>query len=594
MSQKSTLILTAAVLAATTLAFAAAGGGGGGGGAAAPAEAPVMLPKSIPADGKPQINGPRIASGNLGHIFLYKLPATGDAPLTYSADNLPAGLTLDAQTGVITGTLKTPVSTATTFHVKNAQGEATKQIVLVVGDHKLALTPPLGWNSWNCWGLTVSDARVRAAADGFFNSGLVNHGFQYVNIDDGWEIQGSGPNTRNADGTIIVNNKFPNMKALGDYIHSKGLKFGIYSGPGPTTCGGYCASWQHEEQDATSWASWGVDYIKYDWCNYTNVVRRATPEDTKTYRINNTVTIAFDDLKTPYRVLRKAIDKQDRDIVLSLCQYGWGNVWEWGAEDGINGNLWRATGDITDTWASMSNIGFAQNGHEQYAAPGHWNDTDMLVVGKVGWGNTPRANRMTQNEQITHITLWSILAAPMLLGCDLTQLDEFTINLMSNDEMLAVNQDPAGRQGWRIAAMDLNGAAVLAPAPASAPATAPATGTAPARGRGRGGAGNPQNNAPKQVWARPLLDGTYAVGLFNLDNAPGKVSISLKDLAAGLKTTIPGPVPVRDIWQLKNLDPASDVISAEVPRHGVVFLKIGAPRPDAACIADLVKLHAPK
>ncbi|HVT79769.1 MAG TPA: glycoside hydrolase family 27 protein, partial [Phycisphaerae bacterium] len=379
---------------------------------------------------------------------------------------------------------------------------------------------------------------------------------------------------RAADGTILVNNKFPDMKALGDYIHSKGLKFGIYSGPGPRTCGGYVASWQHEEQDARTWASWGVDYIKYDWCSYSEV---APADDSGAPKMNG---FTLKQLKLPYQVLRTAIDKQDRDIVMSLCQYGWGNVWEWGAEDGINGNLWRATGDITDTWQSMQGIGFAQNGHEQYAGPGHWNDTDMLVVGMVGWGNVPRANRMTQAEQQTHITLWAILAAPMLLGCDLTQLDEFTTNLMSNDEMLAVNQDPAGKQGWRIAAMDANNE------PVAANAAAPGGG-----GRGRG---NPQNAAPKQIWARPLLDGTYAVGLFNLGNEPTKISISLKDLAAGLKTSINGPVALRDIWQLKDLAPTSDAISAEVPRHGSVFLKVGTPKPDAQVIADIVKMHAPK
>jgi len=375
------------------------------------------------------------------------------------------------------------------------------------------------------------------------------------------------------------------MKALGDYIHSKGLKFGIYSGPGPRTCGGYTASWQHEEQDATSWASWGVDYIKYDWCAYNEV---APPDDSGAPRMQG---FTLKQLKLPYQVLRKAIDKQDRDIVMSLCQYGWGNVWEWGAEDGINGNLWRATGDITDTWTSMRDIGFAQNGHEQYAAPGHWNDTDMLVVGKVGWGNNPRANRMTQNEQITHITLWSILAAPMLLGCDLTQLDEFTVNLMSNDEMLSVNQDGLGRQGWRIAAMDANDQAVSSTPPPEEPTTQPATQAA--RGRGRGPR-NPQNSAPKQVWARPLLDGTYAVGLFNLGNDPTTISISVKDLATGLKTSLNGPVAVRDIWHLKDLATASDKISAEVPRHGAVFLKVGTPRADDQCIADLVKMHPTK
>jgi alpha-galactosidase len=582
------MILTAAAAGAAMIAAAGAAGPARGpaprGPAAAPAlppEPPITLPRSTPADGRPQINGPLVTGSNLGHLFLYRIPASGDAPLAYAADNLPAGLTLDPATGIITGSMKTPTVATATLHAKNAKGEAARPLVIVGAPHALALTPPLGWNSWNCWGLTVSDARVRAAADGFDKSGLAAHGFQYVNIDDGWEIrvqtQGRaaavGGTTRPAvlnadalraaDGTINVNEKFPDMKALGAYIHAKGLKFGIYSSPGPRTCGQYTASWEHEEQDVATWASWGVDYIKYDWCSYSEV---APPDDSDAPRFNR---FTLKQLKLPYQVLRTALDKQDRDIVMSLCQYGWGNVWEWGAQDGINGNLWRATGDITDTWGSMSGIGFAQNGHEKFAGPGHWNDTDMLVVGKVGWGNTPRANRMTQNEQLTHIALWSILAAPMLLGCDLTQLDEFTTNMMSNDEMLAVNQDPFGRQGWRIAAMDA--------------ADQPVTGT-----------GNAVNRAPKQVWARPLADGTVAVGLFNLGNDPARVAISLKALGEGLQTTFTGPVPVRDIWQLKDLPPAADTLAAEVPRHGVAFLKLGTPKPLTDVVAAVVKLHTPQ
>jgi alpha-galactosidase len=577
-------VLASAVLSTAAMVVAGGGGGapaGGARGAAgrAPAEPPITLPKSTPSDGKPQINGPLLTGSNLNHQFLYRIPATGDAPLTYGVDNLPAGLKLDPATGIITGSLKTPISTPVTVRVKNAKGEATRPFVIVGAAHALALTPPLGWNSWNCWGSTVSDARVRAAADGFVQSGLADHGFQYVNIDDGWEIrvevQGrasavgarSSPPVlnasalRNEQGVINVNEKFPNMKALGDYIHGKGLKFGIYSSPGPRTCGQYTGSWQHEEQDARTWASWGVDYIKYDWCSYSEVA----PPDPAGGRQFSGFTLK--QLKAPFQVMRTALDKQDRDILFALCQYGMGNVWEWGAEEGINGNVWRATNDINDSWSSMSNIGFAQNGHEQYTGPGHWNDTDMLVVGRVGWGNTQHASNLTQNEQLTHIGLWAILAAPMLMGNDLTRMDEFTINMMSNDEMLAVNQDPLGKQGWRIAAMDA--------------ADQPVTGTA-------------ANRAVKQVWGRPLVDGTFAVGLFNLGNEAAKVSIPVKDLATGLKTTFKTPLAARDIWQLKNLAPVGDTLSIEVPRHGMAFLKLGTPKPMADVIADVVKLHAPK
>jgi alpha-galactosidase len=536
---------------------------------AATAEARIELPRTDAADGRPQINGARVAAGTPGRPFQFLVPATGERPLAFSAEGLPGGLALDGSTGIIRGSLQKPGVTVATLHVKNGKGEATRQLVIDAGVHKLAPTPPLGWNSWNCWGLSVDDAKVRAAADGFIKSGLAAHGFTYVNIDDGWEIaiprpprgRGRGaaaqsapatlpmPVTRAADGTILVNGKFPDMKGLGEYIHSKGLKFGIYSSPGPTTCGGYTASWQHEEQDARTWASWGVDYIKYDWCSYSNVAPRAPQGSVP--RVNSGFTI--ETLKKPYQLLRTVLDSQDRDMVMSLCQYGWGNVWEWGAEDGINGNVWRATGDITDNWQSMSRIGFAQNGHEAFTGPGHWNDTDMLVVGKVGWGPRLHDSRLTQNEQMTHISLWSILAAPMLLGCDLTQLDDFTTALMSNDEVLAVDQDPLGKQGKRIS-----------------------------------------EEGMQQVWARPLWDGTVAVGLFNLGNEPAKVSVSLKELNAGLGVTLAGAAPVRDLWRLKDLEAVGDGVSAEVPRHGAVLLKIGKPEGEAESIARIVRLHSGK
>jgi alpha-galactosidase len=571
--------LSIAILGAGAAVFAADPAGGRGNPGQPPvgavSEPEVVLPKSVSADGKPQINGPLVTGASVGRWFMFRIPVTGEAPLTFSADNLPSGLSLDANTGVITGAIPKATSTAVTLRVKNAKGETSRPLVIVAGQYKLALTPPLGWNSWNCYGRNVSDVRMRAAADGMEKSGLAAHGFQYVNLDDGWNFPGSGPNTRDADGVILPNEKFPDMKALGDYIHAKGLKFGIYSSPGPTTCERLAASYQHEEQDAKTWASWGVDYIKYDWCSYGNVPKPAGDEGAK----------------LPYQVMRKALDKLDRDLVYSLCQYGNNNVWTWGDAEDIKGNLWRVTGDINtgaQAWQSMSSIGFQQSSHAQYAGPGHWNDTDMLVVGSVGLssGGNPRPTSLTRNEQVTHIGLWVLLAAPLLLGCDMNQMDEFTVNLMCNDEALAVNQDPLGKQAWRIAALNADDTPVGAPNPAAAPAPAPG-------GRGRG-PGNPQNSAVKQIWARPLIDGTYAVGLFNLGPEPATVRISLKDLGDGLNANIAGPVRVRDLWQLKDLAAATDTISAEVPRHGMVLLKVGTPKPLADVIADIVKMHEPK
>ena len=352
---------------------------------------------------------------------------------------------------------------------------------------------------------------MRAAADGLISSGLAAQGYTYVNIDDAWE----GP--RNATGAITSNEKFPDMKALADYVHSKGLKIGIYSSPGPRTCQQeFAGSYQHEEQDARTWAAWGFDYIKYDWCSYTDVEPAAARSPLPA-------------LQKPYVLMRGILDTLDRDIVFSLCQYGWGNVWEWG--DQVGGNLWRMTGDITDTWSSMSGIGFAQTGHEQYAGPGHWNDTDMLVVGKVGWGSTLRDTRLTPNEQITHITLWSLQAAPLLIGADLSQIDPFTIDLLGNPEVLAVNQDVLGRAAGRL------------------------------RGDGR-----------TDIWARPLSDGTTAVGLFNRTPVAARVSVTLKELG------LAGAQPLRDLWRHQDMGSVSDEIALEIPRHGAAFLKVGKSR----------------
>ncbi len=357
MSHFHNLAISTAVIAAVAASIALAAGGGGGGGAAAtgpattatapgagggrggrggrggpaappPASEGVKLPSSALSDGKPQINGPRITGATPGKPFFFQIPATGDN-LTFSADGLPDGLTLDSKTGLITGSLKALLATAVTLHAKNDKGESTRQFVIVGGTHKLALTPPLGWNSWNCYGGSVTEDQMKAAADGMMKSGLAVHGFAYVNLDDGWNIRGSGANTRNDDGSIKPNPKFPDMKGLGEYVHAKGLKFGIYSGPGPTTCQGLAAAWQHEQQDAKTWASWGVDYIKYDWCNYDEAIGgRPQMSDLPA-------------LQKPYQLLRTCIDNLDRDVTYSLCQYGWGNVWTWGDNADINGNLWQ-------------------------------------------------------------------------------------------------------------------------------------------------------------------------------------------------------------------------------------------------------------
>ena len=360
--------------------------------------APAIAPSRSSA---PQVNYPRITGATPGKPFMFLIPASGDEPLTFDVKNLPPGLAVDSKTGLITGSLKAAGRTVVEVTVTNAKGSASGAFTIVGGDDVLALTPPLGWNSWNAWGNTVTQERVRASADGMVKNDLHRQGYTYINIDDVWEARERDPN-----GDLPTNEKFPDMVGLVDYIHRLGLKAGLYSSPRPATCQGLPASYQHEERDARRWARWGFDYLKYDWCSYSRIAPNPTAEDRK----------------APYRLMGNILKTLDRDVVFSVCQYGAGNVWEWGNE--VGGHLWRMTGDITDTWPSMTSIGFQQTGREQYAGPGGWNDTDMLVVGMVGWSSGSRPTRLTPDEQITHITLWALQAAPMLMGTDLSRIDE--------------------------------------------------------------------------------------------------------------------------------------------------------------------------
>ena len=267
----------------------------------APRESAVSLtPK---ASLKPRINGPRVVGVRPGSPFLFSVPASGERPMTFSARKLPAGLRLDPQSGLITGTLKERGTHVVTLRARNARGTAERALKIVCGD-TIALTPPMGWNSWNCFGCDVNEANVRAAADAMVASGLINHGWTYINIDDCWE------DGRDAEGKVLSNKKFPDMKALTDYVHSKGLKIGLYSSPGPKTCAGHEGSYKHEELDAQRYAEWGFDYLKYDWCSYGNIEPHPDHEG----------------LMKPYRVMRQGLDAVPRDIVFSLCQYGMGNV----------------------------------------------------------------------------------------------------------------------------------------------------------------------------------------------------------------------------------------------------------------------------
>ena len=349
----------------------------------------------------------------------------------------------------------------------------------------LAKTPPMGWNSWNKFARRVDDPSVRGMADAMVSSGMKDAGYIYINIDDTWEGE------RDAQGNITSNKKFPDMKALADYVHGKGLKLGIYSSPGPNTCAGYEGTYAHEEQDAKTWAAWGIDYLKYDWCGARNIYND-------------------EEMQAVYQKMGDALLKSGRPILYSLCQYGRADVWKWGPE--VGGNLWRTTGDIRDTWDSMSKIGFSQNDLAPWAAPGHWNDPDMLEIGNGG---------MNENEYRVHMSLWSMLAAPLIAGNDIRSMTQEIKDILMNREVIAIDQDKAGKQATR---------------------------TSPA--------------GDQELWTRELADGSHAIALFNKSASPAKMTAKLPGKHA------------RDLWAHADLKVTGSEWTTEVPAHGVVLLRV--------------------
>ena len=489
--------------------------------------APYILTPAAPAT--PRINGANVFGVRPGSPFLFTIPATGERPIEFSATDLPAGLKLESKTGCITGTMKTKGEFIVMLAAKNSKGTAEKKFRIVVGD-QIALTPPMGWNSWNCFAGAVTAERVKSAADALVKSGLINHGWTYINVDDFWQNHRNSKDQtlrgdfRDTNGVIVPNSRFPDMKGLADYIHHLGLKAGLYSSPGPWTCGGCEGSWQHEEQDAQTYAQWGFDYLKYDWCSYGSVLSAET--NVMKMRSNGSPNLQGDEAVYPYKVMGNFLREQKRDIVFSLCQYGNADVWKWGGS--VNGNCWRTTGDITDTWRSMSGIGFKQDKAAPFAKPGNWNDPDMLIVGQVGWGK-PHPTRLTPDEQYTHISLWCLLSAPLLIGCDMEKFDDFTLNLLSNDEVLALDQDALGKATTCVL-----------------------------------------TNGDVRIYAKDLEDGGRALGFFNLGVTP--MPLDLKQLASlgfGEKQH------VRNLWRQREV-PVNDTPAIMIPAHGVVLYKVMA------------------
>jgi alpha-galactosidase len=370
----------------------------------------------------------------------------------------------------------------------------------------LALTPPMGWNSWNKFGCNVSEEMIKGMADAMVKSGMKDAGYQYVVIDDCWQVE------RDKAANIVADPKrFPSgIKALADYVHSLGLKFGIYSDAGSQTCAGRPGGLGHEYQDAIQYAAWGVDYLKYDWCH-----------------------TSTQDAKAAYANVRSALDAAGRPIVLSICEWGSHQPWLWGAE--VGGNLWRTTGDIQDRWSGrkewkpgdccswgMVDIVDAEDAIYSYAGPGHWNDPDMLEVGNGG---------MTTTEYRSHFALWAMLAAPLIAGNDLRDMTPEIHDILTNKDVIAVGQDPLGRQGHRV---------------------------------------RKDKDGDLEVWARPLQGGGRAVILFNRGAADQELTVHWEDLAYPEHLS----AAVRDLWQKKDLGKFTGKFAATVASHGVVMVTV--------------------
>jgi alpha-galactosidase len=409
-----------------------------------------------------------------------------------------------------------------TFHATNSKGKTSRAFKLVVGQ-TLALTPPMGWSSWYMAYTDISDKMIRDQTDAMVSSGMADHGYAMINIDDGWNIKleskdpDIGGPARDAEGVLRCNRRFPDMNALTGYVHAQGLRAGIYIGPGAKTCGGYEASLGHEDLDARTFSRWGFDFLKYDLCSYRQLIKdpKSRVEQSK-----------------PYLLMNEALKKLDRDFVYNFCQYGLANVWEWGREAG--GHFWRTTGDVgarpsgdKGLWGSVEAYGFAQAGKEKFAGPGGWNDPDNILIGHILWNRALVPTPLTPDEQFSYVSLWSISAAPLVFGGDMTRLDEFTLGLLNNDEVIDINQDTLGKAGYPVSV---------------------ASGA--------------------EVWSKPMEDGSIAVGLFNRGQTKTTITARWSDLH------LQGRWIVRDAWRQRDVGTFTDEYTAVVAPHGVALLRL--------------------
>ena len=500
-----------------------------------------------PTREEPQFNGAEVWGVRPGRPVIFRVPVSGVRPMTFTAEGVPDGVTFDAAKGILGGTAP---AQAGDYPIRvtavNAKGTASRTITLKVGE-TICLTPPMGWNSWNIWGPSFTMQHAMDAAKAMDESGLGDHGWAYINLDDWWEMNNSGNDrakkrtdvqgpARDADGRIRTNGAFPDMKKMTDYIHALGFKAGIYSSPGPLTCGECEGSYGHEMQDATSYAEWGFDYLKYDWCSYGKIFQKETGWNTwewmgggrMGHNPKNKPVPPREAWAKPYRLMQKCLRAQNRDIVYAYCQYGCGETEKWGREAGAN--VWRTWQDMKDTWTWMriAMEGYVKDAeYYKYTGPGFWADPDMMIVGLQRSFGTTHPTYLTRNEQYAHVSMWCLLASPLLIGTDLTRLDDFTKSLLVNDELIAINQDTLGRQARRVVKRDA-----------------------------------------VEVWVRPLANGDYAVGVLNLYPLSRKTTLYFSWL------DLDGEWKLRDCWSQRDLGRFSCCYTTEIPAHAALVLRM--------------------
>ncbi len=475
----------------------------------------LYTPKPGP---QPRINGPLVYGCRPGHPFLYRIPCQGERPISFSVKGLPKELKLNTQTGIISGITPEKGDYQLMIQAKNSKGKDQRKFKIISGD-KLALTPPMGYNHWYAHYDRITDQMMREAADVMISSGMADVGYEYVNIDDCWmnapknnDPMRVGP-LRDEKGNIIPNKHFPDMKGLTDYIHDKGLKAGIYTSPGTLTCGGFTGAWQHEQQDAKQFAEWGFDFLKYDWCSYGEIAK-----DDK----------SLEAFEKPYRQMGTILKSLDRDMVFNLCQYGMGDVWKWGGE--VGGHCWRTSGDLGFELDRIFDVAIKNCEHRQFSKPGEWNDPDYIQIGWIGNANkmgTPELAPMPAAMQYAYMSLWSLMAAPLIYSGDMAKLDELTLNVLCNPEVIDVNQDPLGECGLVI-----------------------------------------KQSENVFLMVKNLADGSKAVGLFNRGKDAIEVSADWTSLQ------VKGKQVVRDLWHQKELGTFDQKFSALVPAQGVVMVKL--------------------